>query len=497
MDAQAISRLLILHVKPSVSRHGWLRSRLLLIPLIILIVFAFIFMGNSLSLIPWVMSGCIVVFACLLARRVLRTSLDLLTVGILAYLFLSIVGLILINIYRRMYQLDFGPYGDDSRYYNNISDIANAVKFTGFTGYEFLMALWYQLVALFVGTPGNLDLLPFNWAFGALVTVFSYQLAYEVGGYRLPIWLLLVALVGNAIFSDTVTNLYRDGPMLVMMLISMIATVRGKYGMAVIAAFCCAFIRGANGILAIFFLMLVLMARNKLFKHNLVMAVIIMVIGGTSFIALASSMNIGRLFRTWTPTSSEQSMPEQSLSDRLTSRQGWLSGGSENKTSSGGSGGGDTTQSLYNSGVFGLAMMPIASCFAPIRFSPLITEMEMHIYAGRQKLEIRALAVRPQSPFEWLTIPFWVLLGPLIILGIYFGFKGTPVQRYFMLYFIIVLLGVTFVSFQVRHRTAFIVLFPTLIAIASAVPPRYRRFEPVLRILFVLLIVAMNLMRAL
>src|ERR1035437_2443855 len=121
------------------------------------------------SLSMWLISLALTMFVARLAHSSLTPFRDASVLGILSFDVLSTIGLYFIATYQSMYGLSFGPYADDSFYFNQIVDnIAPAFQYRL---YEAVLSGFYALISSFVRAPNVTHLLPVNWAFGAIAVL--------------------------------------------------------------------------------------------------------------------------------------------------------------------------------------------------------------------------------------------------------------------------------------------------------------------------------------
>lgn len=469
------------------EQRGITSMRVLDVMLAIAVPFIYVVIGNAGSLVPWVM--CFLLTGCLsgLMRRITKTRINLIEFGLLSYLSLSVIGLGVIQTYRAMYGLDFAPFADDSRYFSGIVMILEGHSVPA-TGYEYFMSGWYWVVSGFVGSPGNLDLLPMNWMLGALVACLSYQLAYQVVGRICPAWLVFLALIGNSVFSDTIVHLYRDVLMLVALLACMVAATKGKFVVAILAAVLCASVRMANGIMALFFIVLSARNRMRLFRENPVLATSALVTLVVGALVLDNVYKLGTHVRTFGATGDVREVKKVSILKSAAIRSERLEGSEVDRYLL------DSTKMLFRLGPIGYPFMPVANLFAPVRFKSIYASVDAKIIEERGKPKIyRRSGIRARSILDWITIALWIIIGPYILVGLIQAVKATVTQRSLLLFFIVALLAITFISFQARHRALFIVLFPTFITLGYYVPQDSRWMIGLSRLLFCAAIVLMNI----
>jgi hypothetical protein len=404
------------------------------------------------SVSMWLVSLTLTMLAARLAHTRHTPLRDASVLCVLSFDVLSIIGLYFIATYRSIYGLSFGPYADDSLYFNEI--VGNLPSTFQSALYDAILRGFYALVSPFVRAPDVTHLLPVNWAFGAIAVLLSRVLSDEVSGVRLPMPLLFAAVIGNWSFSDTVTHLYRDGLMLVFFLAALIASNRRQYVRAAILAGLCGMVRPAHGALALFFAIFCAASTGPAARRRTHVAVCVsLVLLGCLFWA-DREWNLGRRLRTVTAVdSSGKDTIIETAKDRF---QTMMVGPQEAEP---------TGIQLLARSKLGLLALPIFTVFTPVRLSPLVAETRAEITsAGGTRTTFSVRAFQPGIVLEWLTVFLWLLVAPLIVLGVWEGFRGGDKQRAVVVLFLVTVAAVSFISFQARHKTAFIVLFPTLMA---------------------------------
>lgn len=421
-----------------------------------------------------------------LARRLLSTPLALVRFSVLSYLVLTIMGLTLVLIYRSLYGADFAPWSDDSYYYRIICRIAEGQHEPSATFYEYIMSVWYLLVKTGKAEPVLLDLLPMNWATGAMVMVLSYALSYEVTKIRCPLFLLCVTLFGNSTLTNTVVNLYRDGMVILFSLVAMLAIVRSKLLIALAGTVLAAGIRGANGMLLAVFIAYAWASKSAIVARNWILTTILLGIIGGAGMFLDYEFGLGsRLRRITGITSAYQE--GRTLIEAASQRASFRSIRGERAH--------DMTTLFANRVPGGFLAMPILTMFSPMRFTDMTQErMKCSFVApSGNKKRIYASGIYPIAPGNNLTVLSWIVVVPYLVLGIIAAFRGSSEERKFTVFFFLALLSITYVSMLERHRLIFIVLYPVFIALGSRAALNQRTALLVLRITTIMVIIVANI----
>jgi hypothetical protein len=125
----------------------------------------------------------------------------------------------------------------------------------------------------------------------------------------------------------------------------------------------------------------------------------------------------------------------------------------------------DTHLLLYRFGTAGQAARPAVTLFAPFGFPPLHREIKVVQHHRRQ---FWMVAWTPEIPMIWFTVCTWLVTGPLILMGLVRAGLHNRQSQALLATFLILLLGVTYVSYQPRHSCVFILLLPCMIALGLA-----------------------------
>lgn len=427
----------------------------------------YIALGYLEGLIYWSAWFIITTFAAMFTRRLLSTPLSLVRYCIFSYLTLTMMGLLLVLVYRSLYAADFAPWADDSYYFMIIKNVAGGHEAPSASLYEYIMAVWYRTVELTKHEPVLLDLLPMNWATGSMLVVLSYALCYEVTKIRCSLFLITLTLLGNCVLVDTVVNLYRDGMVVLFSLIVMLAVVRKRHIMAIVGTCLAAGVRGANGMLMALFVLFAWASRSKLISRNWLLTTIIFAMIGSGALFLDYTFKLGDRLRSITRTHSSL-VEETTIAERAMSRSQWLD-------IQGGYDEGDLTKAIVNKIPGGFAAMPVLTMFSPFRFSHFWLDNIRctHITSQGVRRVRQVSGIYPTSLFRWITVLSWIVLAPYLLLGLAAAFSATDDSRRFLVLFLVALFAISYVSFQVRHRLIFIVLFPIFVALGSKAKYRW------------------------
>ncbi len=401
--------------------------------------------------------------------------------AVTSYALLSVAGCAFVLVYRHQYGLDFAPHVDDSYYFYQIGRMSSGLQSVrgNATLYEPCMHAHYSLAKYLFGDVRLLDLLPINWAIGAIVVTLSYRVCKNIPGSRLSPSTATAILMSNATFIDATVHLYRDGLMLVFLLLSILLVTERRTWLASAAALLCGMVRVANGILAVAFVTCLGGAIKKSSGKWTGIAVRAVVVA-TMIVALDHWVGLGGQLRTF---ETDRSGPSESI---------WSVASERSESIIGEGQGIDVTRSLIRAGPIGWAAVPVATLFAPMRVKAFEERVDGGVELSGRVRRFAFVGVVPGHVVEVITLCSWVVFGPVIVMGIWGGLTGNPLERVLVLLFFMTILGVAFISFQPRHRAAFIVLFPTIMAIGERAAMKRRSTVQLLRGLFVCAILGLN-----
>lgn len=374
------------------------------------------------------------------------------SVSLFSFFMLSLVGFISVMSYSHAYGLAFAPYDDDSYYFINIADIAYGHLPNSYTLYELLMAPFFYLFKSINQEVSALSLLPVNWALGGAIVGLATYLSAKLSG-RISLLAPIVLLV-NFHFVDATVHLYRDGLALFLTLLCVIYATQKQYLVAVIFALLTGLTRGGNGMFCFIYIFIYLLydlGWLRQFNKKAIIACLLILVLFVMIDYTAKFSVYGRAFIIGTDVTERTT-----IVDRAIMRGEKLVGDSS-------ADGFDTLSTLYKSGPLGMVAMPFANMFGPARWTGFRQDIDVKVRTGdiigTQSVQ------RPVLAFMLVTILLWPLIGPSLVQGLVCSVRND--KFYFLVIFLVTLIGISLISFQSRHRTAFIIFFPCLVALAS------------------------------
>ncbi len=438
--------------------------------------------------VSWAMAGGGLLVASRALMRAMPEAPLRLAIPAGAYLLLSLVGLGLVEIYRHLYQMDFGPWSDDSYYYMQMLDIARSRRVDAYTLYEWVGAGWCFALEFLSGRQASLMMvLPMNWALGAFSVLLASALAWQVTAHRCPTWLLLAALLGNYVYTDAFAHLYRDALMVPLMLGALLFASRGMWIPALGSGVLCGMVRGGNGAIALTGVGFFAIARSSRARQRPALVLVLCVLAIVGAVLMDEFVHYGRYMRT---IGKPSEVSDETLLELSMKRSGDILGGRQELFSQAAEQGDDSMRALYALGPIGGAFRPAVTVFAPFKVPPMVGETRVRVL---QQRVFYVEGLLPQFWLQSLTVALWVFVGPVLILGLVRAARGKLELRLLLLLWALAVVGVAFASFQHRHRCAFVVLAPVFLALTQS--PWSRKEEQawsVLTLLFLIGLIVRN-----
>lgn len=420
----------------------------------------FTYLGAVISIVSYCICFGLLNIGIKLLNKLFPRFSDFKTEIILAFLLLSLIGLVICFDNVNNFNEPFGSGHDDSDYFNTIAQLAGGqtADVEAFL-FEYPMALYGFFINVLL--PFRYftlyDLLPVNWAIAALCVGLSGYLASLVVGKRIPRGLLLIALVGNYIFVHNTVQLFRECFIMFFALSAIISILQDQKVKAFIFFILTSLLRGANGILTVFFLGLQFLT-HKLRNKYIYLCYILIVL----FIVLFTARNMnqyGGLLRAISTSQSKfsnyySSFEGMSSTEIIQKRY-------ENKFS--GERGIIASYAYSTGGLAGNLSRVIYSLFYPIRYYSPNMNME---HSSVNKLIYINNGFFIYNIIRWVMVSSWIIIIPLLVLGFYFGLRGNSSQKNILILYIVSLLAFTFISGHPRHNLFFHILNPVFVNIA-------------------------------
>lgn len=402
----------------------------------ILLISGLAFYTNTIDIIfPW---G----FFLFILRVVYRNQLDYRKVAFVSYLYLSIMGVLAYVSYILFASLSFAPFVDDGYYYYNIQTIwsGNVNNDINYTLYEFVVAIVYAPLLLVFKNIEHYMLLPFNWFLGTIFVTESIRFAWKIVPIKnsKKVFCSFFILL-NYSCVDAFVHLYRDSLMLIFYVISLSFILKKQYVKGIMASLLTSLVRGANGMLALLYLLFNMIP----FFFSNRRRMIILVCGTLLlFPYVINRIDYNKLGRI---SSNDQS--SVTIKSRI-----------ENMKN--GEGAGGVLNLLRSSNpVMNFVALPVYM-ISPLKVRNAINISEYKTYNQNVKTIFR---LKIESLWEFIHVIFYSCFSVSLFCGIYYWLKNSD-KNTLMLFFLffISLALITFISMQTRHKIIFIMFFPVL-----------------------------------
>lgn len=353
-----------------------------------------------------------------------------------SYLFFSFIGTISYSFYLYSYGETFAPFIDDKLYFKNIQSIweGDIQKSINYTAFEYFIAISTYPFKLFMDIK-QYDLLPINWLLGSIIVAQATKFAWE----SIPIHREETRYIGagfilfNYACIDCTIHLYRDPLMCICLLLAFSAIYNNKDKKGIFFSLLTASVRGANGVIALIYYF-INKFKGTIFAHKtLFFSIFLLLIASFSY--WEGYINYNKLGRI-----STMSVTERTLSDRIVQFR-------ENE----GSGG---VKKLQQSNNIALNILAIpAYMISPIQIKEIISNSPIH----NEKI----YRYRSESIWELIHVLFYGFMFLHLFIGLYYWIKNSDKKNFsILIIFIISLISITYISMQMRHKMAFILLFP-------------------------------------
>lgn len=393
-----------------------------------------------------------------------------------SFAYFSFWGLTAYLLYYLYCGNTFAPYHDDSFYYLNIINILNEGIDDDATLYEYFIALCSLPLKFIFGKIIHVQLLPINWLLGAFVVSESIKFAQKVvptfNLKAIKIGVMLILL--NVSFLDGVVHLYRDILMLYLFIKSINCIYSNNFPKAIFLSLLTGFIRGANSILLFLYMML-----RKVFSPSFMRKKKILYISFGVGMLLLISFNQLFDYSSLRSFSSNNEDNSVTIADRI-----------ENFKNSEGTGGVLTL--LRSSNPFlNVVAIPIYA-ISPLKVRSFIIHENYLIRNSKSRYIIRP---RLEAIWELLGISFYAFYIFPLFVGFYYWCKELNFENLIILmFFITILVSVTFISMQTRHKMAFIIFYPIIYNYYIINKFKIKKsYKTILTSLFVTLILLYNL----
>ena len=381
----------------------------------------------------------------------------------LAFVLTSLVGLIIVFDNLGNFHTPFSQGHDDSEYFYNILARLKGDSYY-FESYAFQylhVGYGYIVSVLTFRAPGGLtlfDVLPLNWAVVSVCAVYLDRIIHRVTGSIPPLWVLLVPILGNNNFMGNVSRFYRDTYVVLFIALIVDLTLRRRYAFAFGATAGLALFRGGNALLAFLFLAVAFLineGRLARVKRNYALILGILAIAyfgglrerGNVIYALSTRVagDAAKYIRAFEGENYEVIIQRRILNKARNS-------GNEQRQ-----------RIVEGGGLAGAAYKAGYSLFFPITFhGPYMAQETSAMDAGST---YTARGFFLYNIVKWVFVAAWVLVVPYLLMGVYVGLSQNKQVVNIVCFYLLTVIAVSQISFQIRHTVAFVVLHPILVAI--------------------------------
>ncbi len=416
----------------------------------------YIVIGRAVAILPWLYTLVLLTALGTWWDRSSQQQGRLLQLLLTSYLVVSLIGAVDISDNLRHFGTVFGGGADDSEYFFNARTLLqDGVILPGTGLYDLVLAAWGFLPNLiWKETTTAFEFLPLNWALAAAVVGLCDELCYAVIKERPPIWILVTTLLGNYKFTDATIHLYRDGLLLTFFLLALNSVMRSQPARSLLYALPVLALRAANfGLYAFALLLSTVLGKSR--KRAVFYGWVL------SFLFIAATLfpTVGPLlFRYATRitfggySGGEYIAPSILQEGEFRGQVFAMLTGTAQSTTLG--------YVMANNGPASLVLRPITFELLPVRFWPLEMGADSESRFAVRPFSERALTLR--NVYLWFCVLCWVVVVPLLIVGLGASAFGTRKLNILFVYYLLSVFAVSFVSFELRHATAFTILHPLL-----------------------------------
>ena len=381
----------------------------------------------------------------------------------LAFTLTSLAGLIIIFDNVGNFGTPFSRGHDDSEYFYNILARLQGYSYNFESyGFQYLNVGYGYIVSLLTfRAPSTLtlfDVLPLNWAAVGICAVYVDRIVTRVIGRQAPLWVVLVPILGNHNFMGSVSRFYRDTYVVLLVALIVHLTLGRRYSLALGVTAALTLIRGGNGILAVVFLAVAFVineCRVSGVKRHYALVLGILAIAyfgglrerGNLLYAVSSRVagDAGKYVRAF------KGEDYDVIIQRRLVNKARKSGNRQRE------------RFVEDGGIAGAAYKAGYSLFFPITFyGPNMVQESNALDAG-STYAIRGFFL--YNVVKWVYVLAWILVVPNLVLGVYIGLSQNKQVVNLVCFYLLTVVAVSQISFQVRHTVAFVVLQPILVAI--------------------------------
>ncbi len=456
----------------------------LLIPLTIFL--SFIALESLFSFLVWLVIFAIAYF--LLKRKKTFATYEY-NVFILSYFIISQIGLLYLLDSLSITGYYFGFGNDDYAFFTRVQYLVQSrdiFNFYEYGLYEHILACFYLLIRFFKGVDPNLvDLVTLNWLFVALVSLKITELFQILFKKRIDYIILLISLILNQKFYDSVAHLYRDVFVLYFMVCALIAIHKKNEIQTWIFAFFSGVLRGAN-----FFLILIYYLLKKIvrIKRKYVYGYVMLAM----FFALIIFTQEDIVNKVSPYLSGITNL--EIYKDRYTDISLEDLAGARQRAYEYVGQGGEMRNLSYSGGIVGNTLKIVMQFFFPVSYNRPYYQYEHTLsFTGQTMIE----GFSRIELLKWISITIWVWVFPMFITGFIALIKRHKYLINLAIFYILSLLLVSLISMQHRHGIYFVFMHPLFCQLGHIYKKKFSLYYRASQISIVLFILLWNVYRLL
>ena len=409
-----------------------------------------------------------------------------------SFVFISLVGMIIIRDNLANFQTPFSGGHDDSEFfYAIIARLEGNPSFFEVSAFQYFnLAYGYVVSILTFRDPADLalyDILPLGWAAVAVCAVHLDRIIHHVTGRTAPLWVVLVPILANHNFVGNVSRFYRDVYVVLFIVLIVDLALSRRHLLALGATAGLALLRGGNALIMLLFLATAYrINEGRLFHvkrhYALILGTLAVVYfgglrerGNVIYAMTSRVANAGAYINTFRGENYEEIIQRRILNKARNSGnlQRW--------------------RIIEGGGLMGAGYKAAYSVFFPITFyGPYMAQGEFHAPDASSTYTARGFFL--YNVVKWLYVVAWVLVVPYLVIGVYAGLSQNKHLVNIICIYLLTVLALSQISFQIRHTVAFVVLHPILVAIGyDATKGRLVVVRQVLALTMAVVIVGYNM----
>ncbi len=426
-------------------------KRFTFVVLLLICLAQFVFFESFFAVFSWL-------FFFFVGRKIIQISFkshpEYINLYLFSFLIISFIGLTIHLDNLRNFNTYFGFAGDDYSFFTKISDVYKNGIFPVTGLYEYVVSIFYAIFQTIKLSPVTLiDILPINWVLTGLTVVLIKHLQNLIFKKSVPDFIIISAVLLNFDFSDSSSRLYRDIFVIFLSVISIIYLVKNQKKQFFFFTFLTGLVRGANGVFLLLFYGLMKLRQKVNSKIKILSFSILIVVSGivllqkTDIIMYLTAANRIKNFSSSLSNFSNSlgyiTFRDKKILDETFNKSKFLG----NNIKSGG---------ILATGtrLFAMALFPLT----------------IHSPYGNHKIDTYlSLKENFNGPFYYQAIKMifilnWIFILPYILIGFFSLWKDfNIINSTILLFYLIVLPAITFISGQPRH-TMILVVMNSLIA---------------------------------